>query len=125
MVLFNYNSFLKIYILEKTNKFKLKEILPFVDFMPKERIKKFNRLILKEKKINCFLAHFLTLFALKQNGIKKSPIFSYGKFKKPLIKNLNIFFNLSHTKTTIALAICSRPVGVDIEQIKKIFLKLH
>lgn len=125
MEYFKKQPFLKIYILEKTDKIKLEEILFFVRFMPKERIKKFYALPLKEKKINCVLGYLLIWFALKENGfLKKAPSFCYNKFKKPKIKNLDVFFNLAHTKTTIVLAISCLPVGVDIEKIKNFNKKL-
>ena len=50
MAKFKNLNFLKIYIVEKTDKIRLKDILVFVKFMPKERIEKFNRLNLKQKK---------------------------------------------------------------------------
>ena len=125
MAKFKNLNFLKIYIVEKTDKIRLKDILVFVKFMPKERIEKFNRLNLKQKKINCVLGFVLTWFVLKENNfLKDAPCFCYNKFNKPKIKNLNVFFNLSHTKKTIALAICSSPVGVDIELIKNFNKKL-
>ena len=42
--------------------------------------------------------------------------FILGDFGKPYIKNYkNLFFNISHTKDTVALAVSEKEIGVDVE----------
>lgn len=44
---------------------------------------------------------------------------------KPYLVNYsNVYFNISHTKGAIACAVSDRPVGVDIESIRKIDLRV-
>lgn len=49
-------------------------------------------------------------------GILDPPIFTYNKYKKPLLISYpNIHFNLSHCKNAAACHISERPVGLDVE----------
>jgi len=44
-------------------------------------------------------------------------IIIYNKYKKPYIKNSNIYFNISHSKNLIAIVIDNKECGIDIEYI--------
>lgn len=39
----------------------------------------------------------------------------YNKYHKPYLKDSNLYFNISHDKDTIVLAIGDKEIGVDIE----------
>lgn len=39
----------------------------------------------------------------------------YNKYHKPYLKDSNLYFNISHDKDTIVLAISDKEIGVDIE----------
>lgn len=46
------------------------------------------------------------------------PEFAYNEYGKPFLKERpDIHFSISHTKNAIAVAIASKPIGIDIEQI--------
>ncbi len=55
---------------------------------------------------------------LEEDG--ESLVICKNEFGKPYLKDyLNIHFNISHTKGAIICAISDKPVGVDIERIRK------
>lgn len=53
----------------------------------------------------------------KLYGITEMPLISFGKHGKPLIKNSNIHFNISHSRKYTICAIGNTPVGIDIQEI--------
>lgn len=60
--------------------------------------------------LNCMLNYF---------GIQESPIYR-TKLGKPYFKNINVFFNYSHSDNYIACAISNYDVGIDIEETDRI-----
>ncbi|MBP5603951.1 MAG: 4'-phosphopantetheinyl transferase superfamily protein [Ruminiclostridium sp.] len=76
-----------------------------------------------EKAGLCSAYAFLLLrYALiKRNGIKAVPEFEYGEYGKPFLKSYpDIHFSMSHAGTTVICAVSEFPVGVDIQDIRKI-----
>lgn len=52
-------------------------------------------------------------------GLSRCPEFSYGSSGKPFLKDYpDIFFNISHCRKGIAVAVSDSPVGIDIEEIQ-------
>ena len=64
-----------------------------------------NVLIHKQKVVSSFL---------KRKYIGE---YSYNEYGKPI--NQNKFFNISHSKNLVVLALASTPIGVDIEHIRE------
>ena len=62
----------------------------------------------------------------KRTGLmNRQLLFSANEYGKPyLVNDPHIHFNLSHSGKYIACAIDSKPVGIDIEQIKPIDMKI-
>lgn len=50
--------------------------------------------------------------------------FDTNKYGKPYAINLNVEFNISHSGNIVICAIDNKPVGIDIEQIRPIDLKI-
>lgn len=51
--------------------------------------------------------------------------FDYGQHGKPFFKNLvNLCFNVSHSENLVAVAFCEKSVGVDIELLRDVDLKI-
>ena len=98
----------------------------YVNIMPKERIKKYNQYSSNKNKLNCLASYLLLWFSLKQNSlIKNAPYFTYSYNKKPYIaENKNIFFNISHTQGCVICAISDNEIGVDVEKVRPINLKI-
>lgn len=56
---------------------------------------------------------------------KKTIVFKENKYGKPyLADSSNIHFNISHSGNHVVCAICDKPVGIDIEDIKPIDLNI-
>ena len=76
-----------------------------------------------EDKRLCVFSDMLLRQMLNESGVQ-SPEFCKAQNGKPILRNSNIHFNLSHTKGHIACVIDHSPVGIDIEIYRKISAKL-
>ncbi len=67
------------------------------------------------------LAYDLLCRALRERfGITEQPTFAFGPHGKPsLTDHPYIHFNMSHCAVAVAVAVSTRPVGIDIESIRK------
>ena len=89
----------------------------FSAFLPVNRREKFEKLRLKRDKENCVISHLLLKKALQNFGIESFET-DIGKNGKPFLRdNENIFFNISHTFSGVAVAVGKKPIGVDIQDI--------
>ena len=53
-------------------------------------------------------------------GITEKPVFEYSEHGKPLIVgHPEINFNLSHCRSVAACVVSSRPVGIDVEEVRE------
>lgn len=66
-------------------------------------------------------AYLLLKQALSQEyGITDNPVFDYAEGGKPMLRDYpQIHFNLSHCKTGAVCAVSDKPIGIDIESIRK------
>lgn len=70
---------------------------------------------------------FLLLrYALKkQYGITEMPEYKVGEHGKPyLTSSPDIFFNISHSRSSVVCAVSDTPVGVDIQDIRHLTMKV-
>lgn len=89
----------------------------FSDFLPEKRREKFEKLRQKRDKENCVVSYHLLKKALKFFGIENFEVV-IGENGKPFLKDCeNIFFNISHTASGVAVAVSETPVGIDIQDI--------
>lgn len=90
-----------------------------------ERREKVNALATREKK-NCSLAAGVILpLALKACGISGEVRVENGLWEKPrLLSPKGVFFNLSHSGEWTVIAISDNEVGVDIQQVKPLDMRL-
>lgn len=86
------------------------------------RLKKANKLNPSKKKIS--LASFLLAIFCIKNNLKISNFEFFKLGGKPHLTAKNAFFNISHTQNAIACATSTCPIGIDLEKIKLINLKL-
>ena len=80
-----------------------------------------------EKAGLCSAYAFLLLrYALKKEyGINDVPTFIRGEQDKPFLRNTpEIFFNLSHIRTCEVCAVSKSPVGVDIQDIRPLTMRV-
>ncbi len=70
----------------------------------------------------CVAAYLLLCQGLKEEyGIMEPPIFDFGEHGKPfIVGHPEIHFNLSHCKEAAICFVSDRPVGVDVESVRKI-----
>ncbi len=92
----------------------------FSDFLSGKRREKSEKLKLKRDKENCVVSYLLLKKALKDFGIENFEIV-IGENGKPFLKdNGNIFFNISHTASGVAVVADEKPVGIDIQDILEV-----
>ena len=70
-------------------------------------------------------AFLLLRYALKKEfGLTDIPSFTRNEHGKPFLRDHpDIFFNMSHSGTRAVCAVSSRPVGADIQEIRRINLR--
>ncbi|MBC2580402.1 4'-phosphopantetheinyl transferase superfamily protein [Clostridium sp. DJ247] len=118
---------LEIYILKIEKdlcKSDFDRLLGFVLKDKKERICRFHRF---EDSQRTLLGDILARYLIcKKTGVKNEHlIFEKNEYGKPvLVKPCGIYFNISHSGNWVVCAIDDTPVGVDVETIKEIDLKI-
>ncbi|MBQ9385196.1 MAG: 4'-phosphopantetheinyl transferase superfamily protein [Ruminiclostridium sp.] len=70
-------------------------------------------------------AFMLLRYALKKEyGIFDIPVFSYNEHGKPFLADCpDIYFSLSHCSKTVLCAVSEAPVGVDVQDVRKISMR--
>ncbi len=106
------------------NKEVIDKLLDLVDNEKKIKILKYKRTQdLQNSLFSYLLAKYLihVLYGLEFDNIK----FKYNDFGKPLIdSNEEIYFNISHCDNYIVCALDNKSIGIDIERIANIDLKI-
>lgn len=103
---------------------KFDSLLNLVSSEKQDRIKKFH---FKRDAQNCLLGDILTRIEIcnATNLRNKQLKFSVNVYGKPFLINCpNIHYNISHTSNYIALVLSDKPVGIDIEFVKSIDLRI-
>jgi len=105
-----------IYLNDDIVDFNLETALPLLSNQRKNQVFQFR--FERERKM-CALAYLLLCEGLsKEYAITEKPLFEYGNFGKPFIKNHpEIHFNISHCRDAVICVLSNNPVGVDIESI--------
>lgn len=89
----------------------------FADLLPIQRREKFEKLKKKRDRENCVISYLLLKKALKNYGVCDFEI-AVGQNGKPyLLNNPDIFFNISHSDSGVAVVVDKAPVGIDIQDI--------
>lgn len=103
-----------IYFFENYDEFSAEK---FLKFLSQNRREKFEKLKQKRDKENCVISYLLLKKSLADFGIRNFEI-EIGENGKPFLKNhKNIFFNISHTSSGVAVVADKSPVGIDIQDI--------
>ncbi len=106
-----------IYFFDDYKKFSAEN---FLEFLPEKRREKFEKLKIKRDKENCVVSYLLLKKALRNFGIESFEII-IGENGKPYLKDTeNVFFNISHTGSGVAVVADEKPVGIDIQDILEI-----
>jgi len=73
--------------------------------------------LLEERK-KSVLSYILLCKAAKESfGVSEIPEFSYNECGKPYIPDRSFFFSISHSKTSVAVAVSQNEIGLDIQNI--------
>lgn len=99
-------------------------LLTFISNYKQERVKKFH--FFRDAR-NCLLGDCLARIEIcRATGLSNNQLeFSTNAYGKPvLVNNPHIHFNISHAGNYITCAIASKPVGIDVEVVKHIDLKV-
>lgn len=93
--------------------------------LPDSRLKKAHTYKREIDTINCILSYILLLELCTKIGypVKKYE-FEYDKYGKPAILDFPYYFNISHCNKGCVCAISNQPIGIDIQDIRKINPKL-
>ena len=96
--------------------------LALVDGVRREKV---NSLAVREKKNSSLAAGVILPLALKACGIAGEVRVEYGLWEKPrLISPQGVFFNISHSGAWTVAAVSDSEVGVDVQQVKPVDMRL-
>ena len=95
-------------------------------FLEQERAEKINKIRSEsEKLLRVYASVFAKLYISEKTGIDISKLkYLYQHNGKPYFDSCPIKFNISHTKNTLAVAFSFSEIGVDVEDVRPIDLKL-
>lgn len=94
--------------------------------MNEEKQRKVTRLRSEDDKKRTVAGEMLARNTIAQrcNVSAESIVFGKNKNGKPFTENLDVQFNISHSGDIVVCAVDERPVGIDVEKIRPVNLKI-
>ena len=119
----------KVYLMSTENVKDPRTFALWKEFLPKEHWEKTVRPLKEEDRKTELAAWFLLYQALREWGISEEKInadgaYYYGEHGKPMRRNEEICFNLSHSGKYVLCAVSDMEIGCVIEKIKEVKWKL-
>ena len=107
-----------IYLNDDIEHFDWEAALPLLSDQRREQCLKFK---FEQGRKTCAAAYLLLREGLqKEYGLTEKPVFEYGEHGKPsIVGHPDIYFNMSHCKEAAICVLSDKPVGVDIESIRR------
>ena len=106
---------------DNINNYSLRQYNHLLKTLKKEKQCKISKILKDEDKKRSILGEVLLINLLNELNIDYTTInIIKNKFGKPYIKDLNLFFNISHSKDFVICAISNMKIGIDIEKIREI-----
>ena len=107
-----------IYLNDDIEHFDWEAALPLLSEQRREQCLKFKHELGRK---TCAAAYLLLCEGLrKEYGIEEPPVFEYGEHGKPaIVGHPEIYFNMSHCREAAICVLSDKPVGVDIESIRR------
>ena len=107
-----------IYLNDDIEHFDWQAALPLLSDQRREQCLKFKH---EQGRKTCAAAYLLLCEGLsKEYGIEEPPVLEYGEHGKPsIVGHPEIYFNMSHCKEAAICVLSDKPVGVDIESIRR------
>lgn len=107
------------YIIDNINNYSEEEYQAIYNEIPKIIQEKIDHKALIKNKKQTILGYYLLNKLLKSSyDLYKIPEIIFNENGKPLFKEINIYFNISHSEELVACAISSKNIGIDIEKIQ-------
>lgn len=119
----------KVYLMNTENVKDPRNFVSWKKYLPKERWEKTVRPLKEEDRKTELVAWLLLYQVLKEWGISEEKInadgaYCYGEHGKPMRRNEEVCFNLSHSGKYVLCAVSETEIGCDIEKIKEVKWKL-
>ena len=107
-----------IYLNDDIAHFDLAAALPLLSEQRREQVLRFRH---EQGRRLCAAAYLLLCKGLREEyGMEQPPVFEYGEHGKPHIAGCpDIHFSLSHCREAAICVVSDRPVGADVESIRK------
>lgn len=107
-----------IYLNDDIEHFDWEAALPLLSGQRREQCLKFKHELGRK---TCAAAYLLLCEGLrKEYGMTEPPVFEYGEHGKPaIVGHPEIYFNMSHCREAAICVLSDKPVGVDIESIRR------
>ena len=94
------------------------ELLPLVSDERREEALRYTHLF---GRFACLKSYVMLRELLEQRGLSHPFVFGRNEHGKPFLKDYpEVFFNLSHCKNGIAVAVSDQPIGIDIESFRQV-----
>lgn len=107
-----------IYLNDDIEAFDWQAALPLLSEQRRQQCLKFKHELGRK---TCAAAYLLLRQGLRREyGIEEPPVFEYGEHGKPaIVGHPEICFNMSHCREAALCVLSDRPVGVDVESIRR------
>ena len=107
-----------IYLNDDIEAFDWQAALPLLSEQRRQQCLKFKHELGRK---TCAAAYLLLCQGLRREyGIEEPPVFEYGEHGKPaIVGHPEICFNMSHCREAALCVLSDRPVGVDVESIRR------
>ena len=107
-----------VYVDEHIEDFDLQAALAEISEQRREQALRFK---FERGQRTCVLAYLLLKKGLREEyGITGNPLFEYGEHGKPfIVGHPEIHFSLSHCHEAVACVLSNRPVGIDVESVRR------
>lgn len=97
---------------------EIQRLLPLVSEQRKEEALRYKHLF---GQFACLKSYVMLRELLEEMGLSHPFVFEKNKHGKPFLRDYpEVFFNLSHCKNGIAVAVSDAPIGIDIESYRKV-----
>ena len=111
-----------LWLLEHVNQIFFSELAPYLPLLCAKRRERVGSIRREQDRVQSVLAELLLRHALAQEyGFTEIPAIAEGETGKPFFPGRSdLHFNLSHCGTAVACALDAAPVGVDVQEYRKL-----
>ncbi|MBE5926001.1 MAG: 4'-phosphopantetheinyl transferase superfamily protein [Lachnospiraceae bacterium] len=116
---------MRVYVYDISS-LRMEDMHKYYDILPKWRRDKIDKCSKDEDKLRSLGAGLVLAYALNEQGIKLDDCkISFSKNDKPYIQGIDdIHFNISHSGDRVVVGVSKQPLGIDIQQVRPVNLRL-